>query len=243
MNPNLVQVWRDILANGLPSDTRKELITKYPLRSNCPLLAAPRLNQEARIAISEVVARKDARLIAIQNQMGAGLSGLATALDLIFATDRQDNFELRLVECISDAAKLFGDIHHDQSQARRQIIKATLSPALKDTLSEASVDGWLFGDNLSERIKTAKPLERTSADLKRTPVTKPRPPPVVSHHQDARHLNYKGPSRYRQSHSRGGAQHGHSKKSSRQSQQAQIAPSSRRSGTHRSATNRALPRQ
>ena len=105
MNPNLVQVWRDILANGLPSDTRKELITKYPPRSNCPLLAAPRLNQEARIAISEVVARKDARLIAIQNQMGAGLSGLATALDLIFATDRQDNFELRLVECISDAAK------------------------------------------------------------------------------------------------------------------------------------------
>ena len=84
MHPNLTQVWHDILANGLPSDTRKELITKYPPRSNCPLLAAPRLNQEARIAISEVVARKDARLIAIQNQMGAGLLGLATALDLIF---------------------------------------------------------------------------------------------------------------------------------------------------------------
>ncbi|KAK2579457.1 hypothetical protein KPH14_012897 [Odynerus spinipes] len=39
---------------------------------------------------------------------------------------------------------------------------------MKNTLSNTSVDEWLFGVDLEEKIKSAKNLERTTKDLKST---------------------------------------------------------------------------
>jgi hypothetical protein len=41
-------------------------------------------------------------------------------------------------------------------------MKGVLNKNLTDTITEISVDGWLFGDNLPDRIKAAKAFEKNS---------------------------------------------------------------------------------
>lgn len=56
---------------------------------------------------------------------------------------------------------------------------------LRDTLSNTSVDEWLFGSNLEDIIKSAKIMEQASKELK--PPEKPK--------QQRKTKNEKGPTR------------------------------------------------
>lgn len=55
-----------------------------------------------------------------------------------------------------------------------------------------NLDGWLFGENLGERVKAAAALDRSAKDLKVAPVK-----PAKTKKLANRPLNSKGPSRYR----------------------------------------------
>lgn len=73
--------------------------------------------------------------------------------------------------------------------SRRELAAFDLDRSIKSTLEEAPITKFLFGDDLEDRVKATKSLERTSHDL-RVKATNKRPPVSSS-----RSLNSRGPSR------------------------------------------------
>ena len=47
----------------------------------------------------------------------------------------------QLIQLISDAARLMTDIHHEQSETRRSMLKGVLNKEMPETLKESTVDG------------------------------------------------------------------------------------------------------
>ncbi|KAJ8932195.1 hypothetical protein NQ314_014847 [Rhamnusium bicolor] len=163
----LVPIWSGILKAGLKDEIRDSLITRYPIAENCPTMAPPRMNLEVKAVVNEVTVKRDARFSTIQAMLGASLSALGQSLTIL-GNALQEEGKARLLASIGDAARLIAGVHQQQSQARRAILRAQLNKSLADTLSEApGDDGWLFGENLSERIQSAKALDRTAAHLRK----------------------------------------------------------------------------
>ena len=137
---------------------------------NCQAMQPPQLNPEVRAAANDVALKRDTRLSKIQSQMGASISALGKALTLLLREDEGEmgkvNNNLLLVELISDSVRLIADLHHEESESRQQLISLNLDKSLKDMLENTSLDGWLFGDNLSDRLKAAKAIEKSGQELK-----------------------------------------------------------------------------
>jgi hypothetical protein len=75
---------------------------------------------------------------------------LGAVLQLLISEDNSRDKTNLVIERVSDAARLFADIHFVQSQSRRAVMKGALNKNLIDTLTEVSVDGCLFGHNLPD---------------------------------------------------------------------------------------------
>ncbi|CAG9759773.1 unnamed protein product [Ceutorhynchus assimilis] len=204
MNYWLLSIWMELIKNGLPEDALLELGKKYPFPENCSSLQAPKLNPELKAAINDSGKKRDDRLWNIQNLVGTALAAVGKAETILLKKQDKDDETLAVIGCLSDAGRLLAKVHHSESEARRSIIlgfslQSNLQPLLKEALLAAPLDCWLFGKDLSERLKAAKVLEKLVADLK---VVKPRP--VLQ----AKNLNSQGPfrqqkrSRYHQPHPR-----------------------------------------
>ncbi|KAJ8954121.1 hypothetical protein NQ314_007150, partial [Rhamnusium bicolor] len=166
IHQNVAEIWNNILQSGLPLEIRSELINKYPPFANCILMEAPKLNVEVKRSVSEATIARDSRVANVQSRICAGMSALGGVLELLLLGDLSPETSRQLIERTSDATRIFADVHFDQSQARRGLLKGALNKRLAETLSEISGDGWLFGSNLPERIKAAKALDRTSEELR-----------------------------------------------------------------------------
>ena len=160
----------NVLQKGIIDDDRLSLINKYPSPENCPLLKAPQVNPEVLSVTREVVARRDGKISDLQNQIGAALTALGRAItSLLKDVDNEKN--ISLIQLLSDASRLLLDFHQKQSKTRRELISLDLKKEVRETLSNAQVDGWLFGEKLGDRLKGSKEMERSGLELK---ATKPR---------------------------------------------------------------------
>ncbi|CAH0560635.1 unnamed protein product [Brassicogethes aeneus] len=65
--------------------------------------------------------------------------------------------DLPLVQTMSDVGKLLTDLFYTQSTTRRELVSLGLKKEVKETLIDAEMDGWLFGENLEERIRAVRP--------------------------------------------------------------------------------------
>ncbi|XP_031327577.1 uncharacterized protein LOC116158864 [Photinus pyralis] len=68
--------------------------------------------------------------------------------------------------CLTFQLQLLTDLHCQQSEARKSLLNLNFRKELKDVILEARSDEFLFGKNLSDRIKEAKAMERSGLDLK-----------------------------------------------------------------------------
>lgn len=80
---------------------------------------------------------------------------------------RKRGVVLEIIQSLSDGARLLADVHHQQSVARQNIISTSLDSKLRTVTENNDLDGWLFGDNLNERLKNAKQIERSGKELQR----------------------------------------------------------------------------
>lgn len=179
IHKDLVPIWSSILKNGLKEDTRDSLVAKYPRPENCLLVAPPKINPEVKAAVNEVASKRDARYESLQAMLGASLSALGQAVTLILSSSSVDECKSRLLSSLGDAARLVAGVHQQQSQARRLTLKSQLNVSLAATLSETpSDDSWLFGENLSQRIQSAKVLHKMTAELRKP--KEPVKPPLAN---------------------------------------------------------------
>lgn len=157
--------WSALIKNGLDSVTKEEILKKYQVPENLSDLDIPQLNPEVSAAISAQVARRDERLIQKQNQLNSTISAIGQAISFLLVKEGEGQ---KCIELLSDAGRLLCDLSHSETTIRRDLISINLNKDLKQTLSGAPVDKYLFGVTLEERLKTAKNLEKSSLDLKPT---------------------------------------------------------------------------
>lgn len=181
---DLASRWTGILKNGVSDEERTKLIKKYPVPENCPLIAPPKLNLAVASAISESVTRRDTRIATLQGQLGAAISAIGSVITILLKKEEGEN--LSHVENLSDACRLLADMHHSESTSRRDLASYDLNKSLKETLNNVPVDGWLFGENLEERVKASKSIARSSLDLKST-----KPTSNKKQSSTSRNLNWK----------------------------------------------------
>lgn len=165
IHPDIAGIWGTILTKGLPPDEKSDLIKKYPAPSNCVIMEAPKLNPEAKAAMPTSTIQRDNRLAAMQSQIGSCLSALSQALSHLIR-ENQTEYNVQLMEWVSDAGRILSDLHFSDSQTRRLFITTSVNQSVKETMSEAPIGEYLFGEKLDERINSAKSLEKVSLGLK-----------------------------------------------------------------------------
>ncbi|KAI8434109.1 hypothetical protein MSG28_012249 [Choristoneura fumiferana] len=159
---DLASRWQDILEKGLLKDVKEKILDSYLIPENCSLLVAPTLNPEVKVALAENMVKRDASLQAKQKQESIAIAALNQAIELIIAKENHT----KILKPISDACRLLCDSHFNDTRTRRGFIISAINPELKDTLSETKRDKLLFGENVSEKLKSAKTIKKSAADLK-----------------------------------------------------------------------------
>ncbi|XP_043466072.1 uncharacterized protein LOC122513040 [Leptopilina heterotoma] len=166
----VADLWIKILQFGLPPDASKALIKKYQLPENCLLMGAPQLNQEIKSGMGVTALKKDQHQVTAQNKLGAAISALGQVLTVVLQIKKEskDLDAATLVSIFStlcDIGRILTDIQHGLSMTRRSFIVPTFSILLKQIADVTPVDTYLFGENLSEKLKSAKEVEKSAKDI------------------------------------------------------------------------------
>lgn len=191
IHASVARRWEKLLKSGMETEIIAELIKKYPPMANCRLVAAPQLNKQVCAVLSEQHKNRDIRLADLQNQLGASMCALGRALSLLLNEGEEKN--LPMIELLSDAGRLLANVHFEESQSRRNLVLTGVNRQFRETLNSVPVDGWLFGEDLEDRMKEAKALDKSSLDLK---IPKVKPKPTRKQDPKRRHLNGQGQLRY-----------------------------------------------
>ncbi|CAG9762517.1 unnamed protein product [Ceutorhynchus assimilis] len=115
---------------------------------------------------------RDKRLISRQKEVDIALTVEARAQSILLNRPDKDEETLSLIEHLGDTTSLLYKIHNTDSEYRKSSILSfslnsnNLKPELKEALAEAPLDTYVFGEDLGERIKTAKSIGKSVADLK-----------------------------------------------------------------------------
>lgn len=158
--------WLDIIKKGLNKESKEQLAKDYLIPENCELLIPPILNPEAKAALTEPSIKRDASLMIRQKQLGNALAALAPAIEIIISKDFDQSLRTKLLKPVNDACRILCDMHHSETVIRKKFVVSSISTGLKDTLSSTCTDKYLFGDNMSEKIKNAKNVQKSGEALK-----------------------------------------------------------------------------
>lgn len=163
IHKDIASRWQDILAKGLAKEVRDRLLKEYLIPINCDLLVSPVLNPELKAALSDFMVKRDASLIAKQNQIGIALAALSRAIDIIINKKTETS---NILKPLGDACRILCDSHYGDTKTRRGFVVSAINTDMKETLIETTRDKFLFGSNVSEQVKSAKSIKRSGTDLK-----------------------------------------------------------------------------
>lgn len=200
----LAERWKNILQEGLSKEVKQNLMTKYPITSNCQLLRPPLVNPEVKSAMNGISLKKDGYQMLSQNALGTGITALGAALTevLHFDKTKEPLQTSKVISFLGDAGRILTDLHHALSMTRRFFITPGLNPLVKTIAAESTVGTLLFGDDFAEKIKSVKAVENSSKDLAKTSVSrrfsgndssKYNTASRSKHQESSSNLNWKGP--------------------------------------------------
>ncbi|XP_028157575.1 uncharacterized protein LOC114350832 isoform X1 [Ostrinia furnacalis] len=180
--------WQEILAKGLQKDVKDQIMQQYSVPNNCDLLVAPTLNPEVKAAIRDVMVKRDSALMYQQKQLAVAISALGTAVDSILSNETSKQ---KILKPISDACRILCDIHFHETKTRRHFVITSINTELKDSLVNTVRNDQLFGDNITEKIKTAKSIQKSGEALKTVPKPTYKNPANKPSTSKTNNLNYK----------------------------------------------------
>ncbi|XP_064076280.1 uncharacterized protein LOC113404275 [Vanessa tameamea] len=180
--------WLPILRRGLPKDVREKLVTSYSIPSNCKLLKAPSLNAEISAAITDSLRQRDKKLENYQQQLGVGITSINRAVTLLLTEEDK----IKAIKILSDAIRILSDLHYQDSDTRIKLLSPSLDKSILNIIDNNERDETLFGNNLSEKIKAAKTIEKQGLSIKKN-IVPSKPPSVTTR---PRQGNWSGPPRF-----------------------------------------------
>lgn len=160
----LVSRWSEILNCELPKEDKEALLLKYGAPINFSAINPPKLNPEVKASLTEPVINRDTSIIKKKDKVVVCISALGAVLSKLLCGETVER--LPMIEVLFDTEKLLIELQREASLTRKALIVPNVNAAIKDTLNATAIDEWLFGNQLDEKIKTAKSLELSSKQIK-----------------------------------------------------------------------------
>nr|CAI5870507.1 unnamed protein product [Callosobruchus analis] len=162
--------WTHYLTNGIPKDDLSSILTKYDTPTNCPALIPPALNAEVVGALSAAHAKRDSCYTDYQKEVARGLSALGHGISTILGkqdkpTTSQSN-QTSVLSSLVDTGKILTNLFFNISNTRRSLILPLLDKSVRDIVSTSKPQKYLFGEDLGEKIKLAKSIEKIGKDIR-----------------------------------------------------------------------------
>ncbi|XP_050294577.1 uncharacterized protein LOC126743396 isoform X2 [Anthonomus grandis grandis] len=168
LHDDLALRWDKLLAEGLSDEDKRKLCEAHLPPKNLSAMAAPKLNPLIEKAVSPSNVSRDNRLAAEQQQVAATLAAIGQLFSSVLSEEGGGNRQH--ISLLNDTSKLLLDLFHQQSKTRRALIAVNLNQEFQEANKEnITPDGFLFGENLEERLKAAKNLEVSGKILKPKP--------------------------------------------------------------------------
>lgn len=162
LHSSLSARWKHWTANGVPKQEMEDLLSKYARQEG---LEAPKLNLEVSSNLSESAVKRDKFITENQKSVGSTLSAVGSALSMLLEEDESID-KLVFVERLSDATKILSDLHFRLSESRKAFILPGMTKQSKDVLSTTKTDEFLFGKNLSDKLKEARALDKLTQNMR-----------------------------------------------------------------------------
>ncbi|XP_037299425.1 uncharacterized protein LOC115445658 [Manduca sexta] len=164
LKKELVERWDNIIKKGLDKEGKETLRKENPGFNNFLQMFPPKLNPEVNAAISDPAKKRDQTILRRQEQIATALTCLGSALNICL--NDMEKQKLDIIKKLNDAARILCDTLYIDTRSRRSLILATINKEMKDFLIQSEPQAHLFGENLSEKIKTAKAVQQSGKDLK-----------------------------------------------------------------------------
>ncbi|XP_049871769.1 uncharacterized protein LOC126370787 [Pectinophora gossypiella] len=159
----LASRFQHIATEGLPREDRKKLIEKYPLPANCLHVGAPTINPEIKAALTDNIIKRDKGIESKQKEMASAITCLTDIISIHLNSKDKDN---QVLQKLMDIGRILCDIQHGDSITRRNFILFAVKNDMQEHLKSTKIDTSLFGQNLSDTLKSAKAVNKSGADLK-----------------------------------------------------------------------------
>lgn len=190
-HPELVNSWSKWMKQGLPEKNKREILESYNRKSGL-YTEAPKVNLEILPLLSDIAKKRDQHFLDTQNCIGTAITALGAAVSLLIDPPQVDINEEILTDYLSHAGQILTDVFYQQSIARKSFITPQLNKNIKPTVDAMLSDEWLYGNNLKEKVKDAKEIEKACAEIKQKVILKTGAIP-----RSQGNLKYP-PARYRQ---------------------------------------------
>nr|CAI5833860.1 unnamed protein product [Callosobruchus analis] len=92
------------------------------------------------------------------------MSAIALPMNVFFSNPSEEmNAHL---QHLANGSKLLADVMHSLSRHRRYGLSNTMNNNIRKVVMDRPIEGFLFGEDLSNQIKTAQELKKVSAEIK-----------------------------------------------------------------------------
>ena len=169
LNEKIAQVLDNILASGLSEHvlTKRKEDIKRP--ENCKLLRVTKVNTEIWDIAQKTTRSMDARIQKLQETLIKGLTPLAYLTGKVGETvENQAPLPApeEIWESLTRSVLLIAAANHELNMCRRDLFKVDLDTNYKTICSSKEpVGSELFGDDLTERLKTVKESKKAAQQL------------------------------------------------------------------------------
>uniref|UniRef100_A0A2A4ITY6 Uncharacterized protein n=1 Tax=Heliothis virescens TaxID=7102 RepID=A0A2A4ITY6_HELVI len=188
INHDISKRWNYLLSHGLSKTERDEILKCHTLPENCQLLDSPTLNEEVKAVISETGSYRDKGIANQQKQMGTALTIIGKVMSQLI---NNTSDKITTLKSLTEASKLICDLHYQLTKTRRSLVAPQLDKNFLEMTQNTIRNEYLYGDNLSERIKTNKIIQQSSNSIKKTV-----PKPAIAKNNNTKQMgNRNGPPR------------------------------------------------
>lgn len=196
--PSLAKLTNLMLSKKGNTETDKERAQSYLRPGNIEFMAAPKINKQIWISLSQTKKNYDKKLQEVQKQFLKSAVPVVRVIDEMnkVRADGNDIDLSSLISALSDSIALLGSANVNMVQARRELIKDELGPNLKGICSTETPFSaeLLFGDKLNENVKEIAEARKLNREL-HSPSTFFRRGGTLNHHSYP--FNRRGTSNFR----------------------------------------------
>ncbi|EZA48755.1 hypothetical protein X777_13148, partial [Ooceraea biroi] len=170
-HPELLDAWSKWIKQGLPAKNKQELLELYNRKGDL-YTKAPKVNLEIIPLLSDIAKKRDQHFLETQNCVGTALAALGAAVSMLIDPPEDGLNEDTFMDYLSHAGQVLTDVFYQQSVARKSFITPQLNKNIKPTVDAMISDEWLYSNNLKDKVKDAKEIEKACAEIKDKPQKK-----------------------------------------------------------------------